>query len=696
MSLTTMDLGRVIRQKGVDVNNPFLVVAGVLAALAVAFLVIAPGERGRDAALVPEEVSGFGKYQGDTEDVYDGWKRTSEYMTMADGTRLAYDLFIPTDDGIPADGPFPTLFKYTPYNRTWTIFDENGDFLLDLPGAPWYFELAMRVRKLILPLAMAGGNGNLQDATARAEWLIDMLKSGYAVVVVDRPGTGASFGKLANDPEAIANEADEVLNWIADQTWCDGNIGMFGDSIQAQIQFQAASTGNPHLKAILPATTWMDNYSAVMFPGGVPNNAFADVYVWANTTFHKMATPVDSDPDGTLLAQAYAERQDVSALADAAGSAHEAPFRDVMTWDEQNLWIDHQTLYPLLDKINSSGIPAYVINGWYDIYARDNFMIYANLTVPKRLLVRPTDHSGIEAPGSDVDYAAEAHRWFDYWLKGIDNGIMDEPPIHYYLQGVEEQQAMQSTDVWPLEDQAMTRYYFGPDQTPGKASINDGSLDLSPPTDAQAFDPYTVDYSPTTGTASHWMGVGNTHKYPNMRSHDAKCLTYTTPPLETATNITGHPVVHLWLSTEAPDLDVFVYLEEMDGRDSTYISQGILRASHRTPSQAPFENFDLPWYNHFESELQPIPAGEPVELVFDLLPTAYQFSEGNRIRITIAFADDGNFDTPILDPAPTLRLLRNTSYPTYVELPVVPTLKPGSSNMRDQTEKECDACTIRR
>jgi len=80
---------------------------------------------------------------------------------------------------------------------------------------------------------------------------------------------------------------------------------------------------------------------------------------------------------------------------------------------------------------------------------------------------------------------------------------------------------------------------------------------------------------------------------------------------------------------------------------------------------------DLPWFNHFESKLQPIPAGEPVELVFDLLTTAYQFSEGNQIRITIAFTDDGNFDTPILDPAPTLNLLRNTSYPTYVELPVV-------------------------
>ena len=79
----------------------------------------------------------------------------------------------------------------------------------------------------------------------------------------------------------------------------------------------------------------------------------------------------------------------------------------------------------------------------------------------------------------------------------------------------------------------------------------------------------------------------------------------------------------------------------------------------------------MPWYNHFESALQPIPAGEPVELVFDLVPIAYQFSEGNRIRTTIAFADADNFDTPILDLTPMHNLLRNSSYPTYAELPVV-------------------------
>jgi hypothetical protein len=528
----------------------------------------------------------------------------------------------------------------------------------------------LRFRALMMSLF--GGNGQIKDAVSRTPWLVEMLNSGYAIVVVDRPGTGASFGKFNGNPEVLADETDQILNWIAAQEWSDGNIGMFGDSIQAQIQFQAASTGNPHLKAILPATTWMDNYSAVMFPGGIPNTAFEDFYVQANKTFSRMATPVDQDADGTLLAQAQAERQSASALVTATEYFASVGFRDSVSSQGTDVWTTYNTLYPLLEEINRSGTPTYLIDGWYDIYARDDFLIYANLTLPKRLLVRPTDHSGIEAPGSDIDYGAEAHRWFDYWLKGIDNGIMDEPPIHYYLQGADKGQEWQSTDVWPLKNQEMSPYYFGPADSDKHASINDGMLALSRPSDAQACDDYTIDYTTTTGGSPLWSAPAMPHEYPNMRSNDAKALTYTTPTLQAAVTLTGHPIVHLWLKADISDLDVFVYLEEVAANgDSTYITEGELRASHRQLNQAPFSNFGLPWHNYFQSELQPIPAGGPIDLIFDLRPTAWQFTEGTRIRITVAFADAGNFDTPILDPSPTLQILRDAMHPSYVELPTI-------------------------
>jgi predicted acyl esterase len=85
---------------------------------------------------------------------------------------------------------------------------------------------------------------------------------------------------------------------------------------------------------------------------------------------------------------------------------------------------------------------------------------------------------------------------------------------------------------------------------------------------------------------------------------------------------------------------------------------------------APYDNFGLPYRNHFQSEVKPIPAGEPVELVFDLLPTAYRFGAGKQLRITVAFADADNFDTPVINPAPTLHLLRSAEHPSYVEIPL--------------------------
>ena len=103
-----------------------------------------------------------------------------------------------------------------------------------------------------------------------------------------------------------------------------------------------------------------------------------------------------------------------------------------------------------------------MINGWYDLFsgAHDMFLWYANLTVPKRLLVRPADHSEVEKDQFDLDYGAEAHRWFDYWLKGIDNGIMKEPSIYYYVMGASEKDAWQAIHRWPLEHQKLTRVLF--------------------------------------------------------------------------------------------------------------------------------------------------------------------------------------------------------------------------------------------
>jgi len=136
--------------------------------------------------------------------------------------------------------------------------------------------------------------------------------------------------------------------------------------------------------------------------------------------------------------------------------------------------------------------------------------------------------------------------------------------------------------------------------------------------------------------------------------------------------VTGHPLVHLWLTTDAPDLDAFVYLEEVDGSGkSAYITEGNLRASHRKLSRAPYHNLGLPYHSHYQSDLESLPAGQPAELVFSLLSTSYRFPKGNRIRITVAFADADNFETPVIRPSPKLLLLRDKNHASFVELPIV-------------------------
>ncbi len=162
-----------------------------------------------------------------------------------------------------------------------------------------------------------------------------------------------------------------------------------------------------------------------------------------------------------------------------------------------------------------------------------------------------------------------------------------------------------------------------------------------------------------------------------MKINDAKAITFTTPVLTQAVQVSGHPVVHVWLSTQASDLDLFAYLEEVDKKgNSTYITENCLRASHRALAQAPYRYLGLPFHTFFESDWRPIPSGEPVELVFDLLPTAYQFAPGRQIRLAFAFADAGNFTTPRLDPAPQVSLLQDADHPSYIELPVVQNPSP--------------------
>ncbi len=612
------------------------------------------------------KVSDLGRYQGFSNAFYNGSERTSDYLTLKDGVRLAYDLILPTKNHVPATERLPVLFKYTPYLRTFTVFDASGrNILAELFDMGWKARAWLRLRYWL------SSRGRVMDPLMRTPWLELLLKHGYAVVVVERPGTGASFGRSDPSFDAAAKEADQIIDWIAAQPWSNGKVGMYGDSWQGQIQLAAASTGNRHLKAIFPAGTWLDQYTGVMYPGGVYNKAFGQFLNWSLRFLDsKIITPVDRDKDGALLAEARKERGAATLGRQLTEELFRRfPFGDSVTEDGHKLCVEY-ALYSYIDRVNGSGVPVYGVAGWYDFVARDMFLIYANLSVPKRLLVRPLDHSEIERNSSDIDLGTEALRWFDYWLKDVHNGIMDEPPIHYYVTGAPKDQAWRVSSQWPPQSSNPARYYFGKEKSAGASR---GALGLEAPESAEDFTVCAVDYTTTTGKRSRWTAVNWPRVYSDMRTNDAKAVTHTSSPLTTDLTITGHPIVRLWVSTEVPDLDVFVYLEEVDRNGkSTYLTEGNLRASHRRVSAAPFrDDLGLPYRSHARRDLTPLPNGEPVELILDLLPISHRFHAGNNIRVAVAFGDADNFETPVIDPPPRARLLRSRDCPSSIDLPAV-------------------------
>jgi uncharacterized protein len=187
------------------------------------------------------------------------------------------------------------------------------------------------------------------------------------------------------------------------------------------------------------------------------------------------------------------------------------------------------------------------------------------------------------------------------------------------------------------------------------------------------FDVYAVDYTTTTGTTTRWdNAVGGGFAYPDMTVNDGKGLTYTTAPLSKDVEVTGHPVVHLWVSSTAEDADVFAYLEEVDASGvSHYVTEGTIKASYRALGEAPYDYLGLPFHRSYKEDAATLKPGEPVELVFDMEPTSNVFDAGNRIRLTITCADKDNAEVKDVSPAPKVTLYRDKARASRITLPIV-------------------------
>ncbi len=498
-----------------------------------------------------------------------------------------------------------------------------------------------------------------------------LMKHGYVFVSVGVRGSGASFGRYEGlfSPNET-RDAYDIIDWISKQPWCDGNIGMWGGSYLGITQYMAASTGHPALKAIFPIVAFFDFYE-VIYPGGIYRDDLIEQWglLTRSLDVNVQAPTVDADPDGALRGAAVEEHQ---GNWDVIDELRKARYRD---HDTDSFAYSRHNPAEFLDEINASGVAAYHWGGWFDTFALDEILWYANYEGPQRLTLGPWAHSPQGASAEELFrlIPAEAHRWFDHWLKGIDNGVMDDEPIRYAVMDDTESWTWRSATQWPPAGAQNARFYLSAGPSGSVDSVNDGSLVTDSTGAKAAFDEYQVDPATTTGTASRWdnaVGQGPM-VYPDMSANDARALTYTTEPLPEDLTVVGHPVITLHATVSASDADFYVLLEEVDATGAShYITEGLLRATQRTVTEAPWNNLGLPFQRVNSGDAVALPVG-PVELTFDLIPTAQLFNAGNRLRVTITGADADNTEEAPVSGSVTFKIHRGPEHPSSILLPVL-------------------------
>lgn len=634
-----------------QLNRRFLL-AFVLAFAMVVAAACSHREHLNEPARAIQKISAPGEYSGYTFPEYSGVETSSFYLTMRDGVKLAVDLHLP--EGLAEGEKLPTILYQTRYIRSLEY--------------RWPFSMLASTRN---------------EITRSIHFLVPY---GYAWVSADVRGTGASFGSwpYPYSPDEIKDGAD-IVDWIIRQPWSDGKVGTFGTSYTGSTSEFLLVNNHPAVKAAAPRFSLFDGYTDIAFPGGIHQTWFTEKWAAGNLAIDtntitekfglkvrmmvKGIKPVDDDKDRSLLAAAIREhRNNGDVHAESLG----VTFRDDTT-PSGVATMDSFSAHVHVDKIKSSGAAVYCYSGWYDgAYQHSAIKRYLTLNNPRKLIIGPWDHGGrqgISPWGSDkpeFNHDVEMLRFFDYHLKGIDNGIMQEKPVYYFTMGEEK---WKWADTWPLPQQQIKRLYFS----------TGNQLAEDRPKEDDGHDTYVVDYSTGTGNASRWNSLtGPRDKvhfgYPNRTEEDAKLLCYTSEPLSEEMEVTGHPVVKLYVASTADDGNFFVYLEDVDPTGHvTYVTEGMLRALHRKISdEEPPYKLLVPYHTFKRKDAMPLIPGQVAEVSFGLLPTSYLYQKGHSVRLAIAGADKDHFALLKTDPPPTLQFQRNDAYASAVDLPVIP------------------------
>jgi putative CocE/NonD family hydrolase len=570
----------------------------------------------------------------------------SQYLTMRDGCRIAIDTWLPEG----ATGPVPAVLILTPYYRRFAV--QPGSDADAIPNAGKF------VRYLV--------------------------PRGYAVIVVDVRGTGASFG--TRDSFRSPRERDdsrEITDWIIAQPWSNGAVGATGISYPGAASDFLASTGHPAVRAIAPLFAVWDTYTDNYFPGGIllkelarsydslmvamdhdRRDLLGDIVYYANPDLAG-PHPVDEDADGTQLAQALHEHLGNFRMPDFIG---EFRFREEPLPYDPTFSSASFSPYSVSAGIRPD-VAVMAVSGWMDGAGYANGAISRFLTLrenPVHLLLGPWDHGarcnvspwrGNVTP--EFDLLAALLRFLDEYLMGRDTGLRAEARIHYFALHAEEWRAAES---WPPIPTAQ-RLLLAADNTLANTAGTPGR------------DETRADFAAGSGHGTRYeriAAINSTTYYPDWAERSANMLSWTSAPLAAAQELAGHAIADLWITSSEPDAALFVYLSEIEA-DGTprYVTEGPLRALHRRESPAP-DTYRTTWpFRSFHrKDAAPLTPGEATRIRIPLLPTAWRFAAGSRIRLSLAGADaDHCVQVPHGRP-PLLGVLRGGDYASGLELPL--------------------------
>ncbi len=464
---------------------------------------------------------------------------------------------------------------------------------------------------------MSDGYGRSSNTGASTDpVLMDIASRGYAVLHLSLRGSGKSGG-TATLYNQFGQDGYDTVEWMAKQAWCNGRVGMVGPSLLGISQWLTAKEAPPSLKVIVPQVACGDCYGLLWYPAGM--------------------TPGPGREARKLSPGAEAEYE--------TSIQH----RNLDDW-----WRERLTLGPDIKSIAGRGVAAFISGGLDDYITPGNLRAYEQFGSPrKRLLLAPHAH------GWQIDFLQELQvQWLDHWLKDADNGVEQAPKVILYVKGVDR---WRYEADWPIPDAHLAKLFLQAGHSRTIESLNDGALTAQP----AAGPSVTLPYTPGSGPALPVL-LSATVGRPagDQREEEKKVLTWTTTPLAVATEVTGYPHVSLWASSSTNDGDMVFSLNDVapDGT-STQVIQGYLNVPHQASLSDP----------------KPLVPGQAQKIDVDLLPTAYVFQPGHRLRLALAGAASVTPGLPFPQgPGPNLAaftwtVMQDAEHPATLALPVVGT-----------------------